>query len=88
MTTTFRDTIGLHANALILREKRNEVLASNIANAATPNFKARDVDFRAALAAAGSGDSLAMAQTQGAHINAEGNRGGPGEAGRQPDGTG
>ena len=49
MTTTFRDTIGLHATALILREKRNEVLASNIANAATPNFKARDFDFESEL---------------------------------------
>jgi flagellar basal-body rod protein FlgB len=40
---------GVHADALALRQKRMEVLASNIANAATPNYKARDVDFRAAL---------------------------------------
>lgn len=40
---------GIHADALALRQKRMEVLASNIANAATPNYKARDVDFRAAL---------------------------------------
>ena len=31
--------------SLSLRAKRNEILASNIANAATPNFKARDIDF-------------------------------------------
>ncbi len=31
--------------ALSLRAKRNEILASNIANAATPNYKARDIDF-------------------------------------------
>ena len=31
--------------ALSLRSKRNEILASNIANAATPNYKARDIDF-------------------------------------------
>jgi flagellar basal-body rod protein FlgB len=43
--TGIRDHLGVHANALILREKRNEVLASNIANAATPQFKARDIDF-------------------------------------------
>ena len=30
---------------LSLRAKRNEILASNIANAATPNYKARDIDF-------------------------------------------
>ena len=32
-------------NSLSLRAKRNEILASNIANAATPNYKARDIDF-------------------------------------------
>ena len=41
--------IQTHANALNLRAKRNEILASNIANAATPNFKARDIDFSKAL---------------------------------------
>jgi flagellar basal-body rod protein FlgB len=43
--------LNLHAQALQLREQRNAVLASNIANAATPNFKARDIDFAAALSA-------------------------------------
>ena len=33
------------SSTLALRSRRNEVLASNIANAATPNFKARDLDF-------------------------------------------
>lgn len=45
---------GLAAQALRLGEARLAVLASNIANAATPNYKARDLDFRSALAAAGS----------------------------------
>ncbi|MEP3422247.1 MAG: flagellar basal body rod protein FlgB [Erythrobacter sp.] len=40
---------GIHGAALELRSKRMGVLASNIANAATPGFKARDVDFNAAL---------------------------------------
>mgnify|MGYP000122876174 FL=1 len=43
--------IQLHANALNLRSKRNEILASNIVNAATPNFKARDIDFSKELQA-------------------------------------
>lgn len=68
MTTTFRDTIGLHANALILREKRNEVLASNIANAATPNFKARDFDFETALNQAQAGGPLR--QSDARHLSA------------------
>lgn len=47
--TGIRDHIGLHADALVLRERRNNVLASNIANAATPGFKARDIDFASAM---------------------------------------
>jgi flagellar basal-body rod protein FlgB len=38
-------SLNVHAQALAIRSKRNEVLASNIANAATPHFKARDIDF-------------------------------------------
>ena len=37
--------LEFHAQALNLRSRRNEVLASNIANAATPHFKARDLNF-------------------------------------------
>ncbi len=37
--------LQFHASALQLRARRNEILASNIANAATPHFKARDLDF-------------------------------------------
>ena len=41
--------LDLHSTALSLRSKRNKVLASNIANAATPHFKARDIDFDAEM---------------------------------------
>jgi flagellar basal-body rod protein FlgB len=44
--------LGLHPQALTVRAKRAEALAQNLANADTPNFKARDIDFRAALAQA------------------------------------
>ena len=48
--------LDLHSTALSLRSKRNKVLASNIANAATPHFKARDIDFEQILKAkAGEG---------------------------------
>ena len=43
---------GIHGAALEVRAQRMGVLASNIANASTPGFKARDIDFRAALNAA------------------------------------
>ena len=42
---------GVSAKALELRAERLEILASNIANAATPGYKARDLDFAAALTA-------------------------------------
>ncbi len=42
-----KDHLGAHATSLALRASRNDILASNIANAATPNFKARDMNFKA-----------------------------------------
>lgn len=43
------DYLRFHESALSLRSSRQQVLASNIANADTPNYKARDVDFSAAM---------------------------------------
>ena len=43
------NALGVHAQALGLRSKRMEVLARNIANADTPHFKAKDIDFRSVL---------------------------------------
>lgn len=48
---------GVHGDALALRSQRLSLLASNIANAATPGYKARDIDFSAALAMARDGRS-------------------------------
>ncbi|QYE36556.1 flagellar basal body protein [Polymorphobacter sp. PAMC 29334] len=42
-------SFGIHGKALEVRGQRLDLLASNIANAATPGYKARDLDFRAAL---------------------------------------
>ena len=47
MSINFDSALGVHADALLLRGKRAEVLANNIANADTPNYKARDFDFAA-----------------------------------------
>lgn len=52
---------GLHATALQLRSQRMMMLASNIANAATPGYKARDLDFSKALDLAQQGGSTADA---------------------------
>lgn len=51
----FDGLFGIHATALKLREQRMGLIASNIANAATPNYKARDLDFGQALSAAEAG---------------------------------
>jgi flagellar basal-body rod protein FlgB len=52
---------GIHGDALQLRSRRMGVLASNIANAATPGYKARDIDFRSALEATSKGMNVGEA---------------------------
>ena len=46
--------LGVEPDALKVYSQRAEVLAANLANADTPGYQARDIDFRAALAAAGA----------------------------------
>ncbi len=55
------DLFGIHATALQLRQSRMTLLASNIANASTPNYKARDLDFGAALRLAQDDQSVSTA---------------------------
>ena len=52
---------GIHGAALELRGQRMGVLTSNIANASTPGYKARDIDFDAALKARLNGASTTQA---------------------------
>lgn len=49
MAISFQSALGLHEQALYLRENRASVLGNNLANVDTPNFKARDVDFSSLL---------------------------------------
>ncbi len=61
--------------ALRLRSQRHQLLASNIANADTPSYKARDFDFQSALQKATgqqSGNSLPMTATAAGHLTAAG----------------
>jgi flagellar basal-body rod protein FlgB len=46
------DFLGIHGTALALREKRLQLIAANIANADTPQYQARDMDFTTALRSA------------------------------------
>jgi flagellar basal-body rod protein FlgB len=64
-------TLQLHETALKIRAHRNEVLSSNIANADTPNYKARDLDFGAALKAA-QGKGIGLERTSELHRRAWG----------------
>ena len=54
---------GIHGDALALRSQRVALLTANVANAATPGYKARDIDFAAALKArlGGAGEDQALA---------------------------
>jgi flagellar basal-body rod protein FlgB len=65
--------LGVHAQALRLASRRTELLAANLANADTPGFKARDIDFREAMASAGqtqagAGPRLGLKRTDGQHL--------------------
>lgn len=55
MLNSLGDTLTYHGDALKLRAERQRVLAANIANADTPNYKAMDFDFKTALQNAASG---------------------------------
>lgn len=57
---------GIHPQALQLRSRRSEVLAANLANTDTPNYKARDFDFRSVLK--NETPAMRMHATQSGHI--------------------
>lgn len=70
MAITFDNALGVHPQALEARVKRAEVLANNLANADTPGFKARDVDFQAMMQQAHKQVSgLQMSRTDEAHMD-------------------
>ena len=54
MPISFDSVLGIHEQALKVHSRRAELLASNLANADTPGYKAKDIDFRSTLSAANS----------------------------------
>ncbi|MCG8435567.1 MAG: flagellar basal body rod protein FlgB [Gammaproteobacteria bacterium] len=66
MTFSLDAYLGLHAEALELRARRMEVLAGNLANADTPHYKARDIDFREVLRETNN-EALKMQTSHQAH---------------------
>jgi flagellar basal-body rod protein FlgB len=67
--------LGVHADALKLQSRRMEVIADNLANSDTPGYKARDIDFRAAMANAGSAGGASapvkLATTNPGHLGTD-----------------
>ncbi len=70
MPISFDRAFSIHDDALLLRGKRSSILASNIANVDTPNYKARDIDFGAMLRSASQqqSDRVVLASTHRDHI--------------------
>ncbi len=76
MINNVDDALRFNQLALNLRGARQELLASNVANADTPGYKARDIDFASALQNALSGSTQALAMTKSSAAHLEGSAGG------------
>lgn len=74
MINKLDDATRFQQTALNIRAHRQQLLASNIANADTPHYKARDVDFKSALQGAlgGKPGALPLAQTVAGHLKPQG----------------
>ena len=68
MPVNFNNAFGIHDDALLLFERRTQLLSENIANADTPNYKAREIDFNQVLQQA-QNDSVKLRTTNKGHIN-------------------
>ena len=81
MANSLDTSLQFHVEALNLRALRQQVLASNIANADTPGYKARDIDFSKSLEAAVAGrtQTTSLATTAARHLapGQQGAAGGP-----------
>lgn len=69
------DSLNLYATAIDLRTQRQQVLASNVANADTPHYKARDFDFQhamqEAMARQPAHGGLSLATTSASHLEGQ-----------------
>ncbi|SDA11963.1 flagellar basal-body rod protein FlgB [Nitrosospira sp. Nsp18] len=74
-------TFRFYEDAANLRAHRQQLIASNIANVDTPNFKARDINFKDALENAGGNKIVKLATNAPNHIASPGSSGGPAAAG-------
>ena len=68
MTISFDKAFGIHQQALLARSERAELLAGNLANADTPGYKAKDMDFQAALSKAQGSQNFSLSRTNNRHF--------------------
>lgn len=69
MAINFDKALGVHPEGMVLRAKRAEIIASNIANADTPGYKAKGMDFQDALASAAKSQQMGMSRTHAKHYD-------------------
>ncbi|QOL27061.1 flagellar basal body rod protein FlgB [Thalassotalea sp. LPB0316] len=69
MAISFDKAFGIHPQGMLVRSKRAEVIASNIANADTPGYKAQGMDFKAAMTQAAKNQQMSMTRTNEKHFN-------------------
>ena len=69
MSLQMGSILGKQAQGLYFHAQRAELLAANIANAETPGYRARDVDFRSALRVASAGQ---LVQSHDQHMSSVG----------------
>ena len=69
MAISFDKAFGLHPQSLQIRAKNAEVIAANIANADTPGYKAKGMDFKTALAQAASKQQSGITKTHEKHFD-------------------
>lgn len=69
MAISLDKAFGIHQYALLARAERAEILSSNIANADTPGYKAKDVDFADALQNAQKKQGYSMSRTHEKHYD-------------------
>lgn len=69
MRFDLNDVFGIHQQGMLVRAKRAELIAGNMANADTPNYRARDIDFKQVLnQTQDSSGFVVMKTTNNAHI--------------------
>jgi len=69
MPVNFDKAFGIHDDALLLFERRTQLIAENIANTDTPGYKARDIDFDQVLQNAQQQGGVNLKTTHQGHIN-------------------